>query len=59
MSFLTSSGFLRISMDRLEYVLNRQRYMRMLRFVLDAEKMHTMELESEGFAGPGQLNTSM
>jgi hypothetical protein len=33
--------------------------MRMLRFVLDAEKMRTMELESEGFAGPGQLNTRM
>lgn len=59
MSFLTSSGFLRISMDRLEYDRNKERYMRMLRFVLDAEKMRTMELESEGFAGPGQLNTSM
>jgi hypothetical protein len=42
-----------MSMDRLGYVLNKQRYMRVLRFVLDAEKLEVagdklLDFEDEG-----------
>ena len=53
MSLVANGGFLRISMDRLEYVLNKQRYMRMLRFVIDAEKMCMMDLDD--FEGEDNL----
>ena len=53
---VTDGNFLRISMDRLEYVLNKQRYMRMLRFVIDAEKMCMMDLDD--FEGEDNLMVS-
>lgn len=53
MSMFESKGFLRASMDRLEYTLHKQRYARMIRFALDAKKMDVMKLED--FSGPGKL----
>ena len=45
MSFPHDGVFLRISMNSGEYALNRLRYLRMLRFVLDAEDLSMAELE--------------
>jgi hypothetical protein len=53
LNFRHDGMFMRMSMDRLGYVLNKQRYMRVLRFVLDAEKLEVagdklLDFEDEG-----------
>ena len=53
LNFRHDGMFMRMSMDRLGYILNKQRYMRVLRFVLDAEKLEVagdklLDFEDEG-----------